>query len=411
MASTSKPHATRVANHLTDIGLETGLAGMIRTLLPKDQSEELPKVSGPFQMITTDDGRRRLDGPLSREVVEAQSTAIYIYIANYRAGPPPEPGNRENEPLPTGPMPLAAWKITHPLTSEGKDRVRGPRRCGHCGKMECRGRGGRTWCPEYQAGQEGALGKIKGNARSPSAGAKDDVATQATEALAKAVQRSSDYSVLFHHETEENGDLSTGVGVEEAAKLNDQAVMQHLIQNIHSLVPQDGSGEGHRHLFGDGFSTSYANVVNNNAYAELHQHQQEQEEEKEGDISMDGPQEEERDIFSAGNEDSLLQLQQHQLLQQQSSPDLPLAPLPSDTPDVDADPDPVVTPNDSGNFVEEEEDELLDHNIDSSLGLDTPIGASGGSARKSARAPRRCAVCKKGDCPGRTQRTRCNAAG
>ena len=374
---------------------------MIRLLLPKDEQDQLPKISGPFQIITADDGRKRLDGPLSSSVVEQHSAPIYIYVANYRSGHT-EVKTGLDDPLPTGPMPLSAWKITHPLTSEGKDRVRGPRRCGHCGKMECRGRGGRTWCPEYIQGQEGKLGKVKGTGRSPSIGVKEDSGISSADAVVNAIQRSADYAVLGafeQHDHTENGDLSTGV--DDAAKLADRAVMQHLIQNIHDLVPQDGSGEGHRHLFGDGFSANYASVVNNNAYAELHQHQQEQQE-------NGGDEGEEGDIFSTGNEvDSLLQLQQHQLLQQES-PEQPLASLPSH---------PLIGEGSNGEFGEdEEEDELMDHNIDTSITIDPSLGSStstgggGGSARKSTRAPRRCGICKKGDCPGKTQRNRCTAA-
>ncbi|KAL8278252.1 hypothetical protein RQP46_009425 [Phenoliferia psychrophenolica] len=137
---------------VTPVAAEVGVSGVIRNLLPKDLLGSLPQVSGPFQLVETEDRKRKLDGPLAASSLERQPGPVYVYIANYQpsessgapAFTPPVPGG-----IPVG---LASWKITHPLTSEGKDRVRGPRKCGHCGKYECRGRGGRTWCPDFQAG-------------------------------------------------------------------------------------------------------------------------------------------------------------------------------------------------------------------------------------------------------------------
>lgn len=140
---------------------EVGIGGAIRNLLPKDLLGSLPQVSGPFQLVETEDRKRKLDGPLSAVSLATQPGPVYVYIANYR--PPPAPAYL---PPPVG---LPAWR----LTSDGKDRSRGPRKCGYCGKFDCRGRGGRTWCPDYRAGVPGIVSK-KGRRSSGLAKEEDD---------------------------------------------------------------------------------------------------------------------------------------------------------------------------------------------------------------------------------------------
>lgn len=123
------------------------VANLVRDLVPKNSIGEVPQVSGPFRLSMTAEGRQYLDGPVEGATVDQNTTgSTYIYIANYRPGPLPavdsavEPGRNA----------LSSTSISSVMTTESKER-RGPRRCGFCGKTECRGRGGRTWCPDYQA--------------------------------------------------------------------------------------------------------------------------------------------------------------------------------------------------------------------------------------------------------------------
>lgn len=225
---------------------EASLTTIIRSLLPRETSDSPSKISGPFQLIE-ENGIRRLEGPIRSSIVDAITGPVFVYVANYAPGPHEELdlSSATTVPVPTGPAPLASWKITHPLTSEGKDRVRGPRRCGHCGKLECRGRGGRTWCSEFKAGGKSALGRIKGSGNPGGIGDENEgeVESQQVGEDALDAQEVHHYNFSIGQEDETS---------EEALQQQQQEiVMTALIQNIHQLVPDGGSLE-HHHLFGGG---------------------------------------------------------------------------------------------------------------------------------------------------------------
>ncbi|KAI5481796.1 hypothetical protein MNV49_000073 [Pseudohyphozyma bogoriensis] len=159
------PEPISSSSGLSNVNKEVGLGGVVRHLLPKDLHNSLPNVSGPFQLLEVN-GKKKLEGPINAATLEDIPGPVYVYIANYQ--PPPNADLPPSQypvalPIPSGsrmPTPsreglgtqsgLAPWKITNPLTAEGKARTRGPRKCGHCGKFECRGRGGRSWCPLYK---------------------------------------------------------------------------------------------------------------------------------------------------------------------------------------------------------------------------------------------------------------------
>jgi hypothetical protein len=141
--------------------INANLNDLIRDLLPKDYVGQVPKMSGPFEVLLDAHGKPYLEGPIAHAVSDpVASPRSYIYIANYRAGPEiaADPLANGTGEILNGPLPLATWKISHPLTNEGKERSRGPRRCGYCGRMECKGRGGRNWCPDYKAGRPAKVG-------------------------------------------------------------------------------------------------------------------------------------------------------------------------------------------------------------------------------------------------------------
>lgn len=233
---------------------DVSLSSAIHDLLPKDSGGNVPLVSGPFQLVEKD-GKRRLEGPVEAASMDTNAGPVYVYIANFQPA--------QGEEATPG---FAPWKITHPLTSEGKDRVRGPRRCGHCGKMECRGRGGRTWCPEYQ---EGAPGILPAKARSPAAAKEEDedqlALSGATGSRARGqVQRT--FSTLSNFRGDE-GTPSTSSngqhGFDLSAGDSGDRISESVTLLIQSILPQsrvanaEEQGEDHE-IFGPAYAEGYS---------------------------------------------------------------------------------------------------------------------------------------------------------
>lgn len=231
---------------------DVSLNNAIHDLLPKDGAGNVPLVSGPFQLVEKD-GKRRLEGPIEAASIDTNSGPVYVYIANFQPGQ----GGQEGEESTAA---FAPWKITHPLTSEGKDRVRGPRRCGHCGKMECRGRGGRTWCPEYQ---EGVPGILPAKARSPMTTKEEDEDQLALSGSTPArTQPQRTYSSLSNFRADEGTPSTSSNQFDLAASDSGDRISESVTLLIQSILPQTRAanvehGEEHDHeVFSQAFGSN-----------------------------------------------------------------------------------------------------------------------------------------------------------
>lgn len=118
-----------------------GLEGEIRRAFKQDFGAIAPRLSGPY-LLTMVNGEQHLEPTVDATAAEINPGPVYVYLANFE------------QARHVGPPPVAHdWKTTDPYKKDGKPRARGPRKCGHCGKASCKGRGGRSWCDQYNNGQ------------------------------------------------------------------------------------------------------------------------------------------------------------------------------------------------------------------------------------------------------------------
>ncbi|KAK4704787.1 hypothetical protein P7C70_g1421, partial [Phenoliferia sp. Uapishka_3] len=357
---------------ITPVAAEVGVSGVLRNLLPRDLLGSLPQVSGPFQLVETADRKRKLDGPLPVSTFDSEPGPVYVYIANYQ---PSQPTASHVPSQPPGGIPvgLASWKLTNPLTSEGKDRQRGPRKCGHCGKYECRGRGGRTWCPDFRAEQASGIPQSKGRSSS---------------------LRTND-SFKCAQDEDEGEEEEEGEGDAEGS-LDDHENSSHMFDEAggpYSALANFRSEEHHTSSASPG---SNHHLSNSNGVTQASSSNQNQNDHSSGNYH--------RGVVAGGTDaevhDSVLSLIQS-ILPQQAHNDSGRVYSAADFMAATTEyRDPGAPYGSSGMDIYNSKSGELDS---SALGE----GSSPGVGMKKRRAPRHCTTCKKLECPGKTQRKRC----
>lgn len=356
---------------ITPVSADVGVSGVIRNLLPKDLLGSLPQVSGPFQLVETEDRKRKLDGPLAPSSLERQPGPVYVYIANYQpsevatAGAPPP----VVAPPPPGGIPvgLASWKITHPLTSEGKDRQRGPRKCGHCGKYECRGRGGRTWCPDYRAGLPG-VPPMKRKRSSNAA-----IGMTKTEDARDDDEEEDEGEDDDDEESSSLGDVQQGAGslYHTHSSTDDGHTSYSTLANFRGDVQQSNGGNAHA-SGSHAFQTGQRNAAVGDTDAEVHE--------------------------------SVLSLIQS-ILPQASGSDGRSFAADFITSTGYRDPGAPLNSYDSSG-MDLYGSASAEPELPPAVAAEEESSVAGGSTKKP-RAPRTCATCKSSSCPGKSQRKRC----